>query len=219
MIDTVLFDLDGTLIDSLPDIASAMNAALSELGYPTHDLDAYRTFVGRGADHLVMRAAPEEAVIPEQFRYIKDLYMRRYGERCTDQTHPYSGVTAGLKRLRDAGLKMAVVSNKPDAHTKTVTARYFGYDLFDLVVGSEAGYPRKPDPALPLHIIKSLGSVPERAAFVGDTKIDLDTSKACGTLFIGCAWGFHGRATLEAAGAERVAETFDEIEAMINALR
>lgn len=215
MKDAVLFDLDGTLIDSLPDIAAAMNAALAELGYPTHPLEAYKGFVGWGADRLVRAAAPERAIEPSQFQTIKRLYMSKYGAHCTERTAPYPGVMAGLRALRERGMKLCVVSNKPDPHTKLVTSHYFGYDIFELAAGSEAGYPRKPDPELPLALLASIGSAPERAVFVGDTRIDLDTARNARIDFVGVAWGFQGRAVLEDAGASRVADDISQMTEMI----
>lgn len=218
LIDTILFDLDGTLIDTLDDIADAANFALASFGYPTHETARYRDFVGRGVDRLIMSIAPEWAMAPEQFRSLKGCYLERYASHMADKSRPYDGAIDALRELRAMGLALCVISNKPDDDAKAAVSRFFGYDMFDLTAGGSEGTPLKPDPTLALRLVASVESSPERAVLVGDTHIDIETAKNAGMASIGAAWGFRGRAELEAAGATAVIDEWQELADAVRTL-
>lgn len=218
MKDAILFDLDGTLLNTIDDIADSMNWALARLGWPTHTVDEYKRFVGDGVDKLVLRAAPEEAVQPGRLAAIKSLYNDRYSSHSADRTRPYDGALDAVRELRAMGLSLCVISNKPDDQTKDVIANWFGYDAFDLVAGGGAGFPLKPDPTLALHLLKNIGTTPERALFVGDMHVDIETGVNAGIDVIGASWGFRGRDELIAAGAKYVAASFPELVELVRGL-
>ena len=198
-IKAVLFDLDGTLLDTLSDIADSANYALGHFGYPSHPLDAYRYFVGNGVDNLVKRIVPEAARVAENLESVKRIYIERYGEHSLDKTRPYDGVPEMFSELKGMPLKLAVVSNKPEADSKFTVSRMFAPDMFDVVAGGRSGVPLKPDPAIVLNILGGFGVSPDEAVMVGDTAVDLATAKNAGCKSVGVKWGFRPE---EASGAE-----------------
>ena len=198
----VIFDLDGTLADSLGDIGGSMNEALAARGLPGHALEAYRDFVGEGIEVLARRAAP--ALPEQQLQSLVDAYRRRYAERMYLHTRPYDGIEAMLDQLVAARIPMAVLSNKRDDFTVELVRRMFGRWTFVEVRGERSGVPRKPDPTAALQLAKALSVQPARCAFVGDTGIDIKTGVAAGMVSIGVLWGFRGKDELLAAGAGRL---------------
>jgi len=195
----VIFDLDGTLIDSLADIAAAMNHSLRAVGMPEHVLDEYRDLVGEGARHLAERALPVgrgDLVEP-----VLDAYRSYYRDHAVDATRPYPGI---LELLAEVRVPMAVVSNKPDAATRQVVAAMFPQASFRWVAGQRAGVPLKPDPHPALEACERMGVAPAGCVFVGDTRIDVATARAAGMTPIGVSWGFRGPDELRAAGAQVV---------------
>lgn len=207
----MLFDLDGTLLDTLDDIADAANWALAQCGMPTRPRDDYRMLTGRGPARMLRDAAPDDMLTPTNFEGLKRLYLDRYAQRSRDKTRPYPGAEDALRSLRRDGAATCVISNKPDDEVKDLVSHFFGYDLFDLVAGSSDRYPNKPDPTLALSLIDSTGASPSDAVLVGDTPIDLATAAAAGIDFIGAAWGFRGEKVLRDAGASVVASSFIEL--------
>jgi phosphoglycolate phosphatase len=197
-----LFDLDGTLADTLTDIAGAMNDALAALGLPGHDLDAYRRFVGEGVEQLVRRALPGDR--PELQPALSERYLARYADVLLDHSAPYPGVPELLDELGRRGVALAVLSNKPDAATRRMVTALFGPARFAAVTGRRPDVPRKPDPAAALALAARLGVPPGDCAFVGDTAIDMKTAHAAGMLPVGVAWGFRPE-ELVPAGASFVA--------------
>lgn len=194
-----VFDLDGTLVDSLEDLAVAMNEVLREAGRAEHPIDAYRGFIGWGAADLVRRAAPDgdhDALLAE--------FRQRYHGRGLDHaSHPYDGIPELLRTLVERRVPLAVLSNKPHAATVAVVARFFPDVPFIAVVGAREGVPHKPDPTSALEIVEALGVDAASCVFVGDTEVDMQTARNAGMTPIGVAWGFRAE-TLAAAGAERV---------------
>lgn len=213
-IRAVVFDLDGTLVDSLPDIGGSMNQVLCDLGLPTHPLAAYRRFVGEGVGRLVEQALPpgasahREAAI-EAFRSV-------YGARLTAESVVYPGIHELLAGL---GLPLAVCSNKPHALTLRVVRELLGEVDFVCVEGERAPRPRKPDPAMALDVAAALNLPPAELAFVGDTLTDMQTAVAAGMRPLGVLWGFRDRAELVAHGAEATFATTQELLAWIHARR
>lgn len=196
----VLFDLDGTLADTLADIAAALNAALGRHGLPPHDLPTVRGMIGDGARTLVTRAIRGEAEVEavlESFRtiYTADLIVA---------TAPYPGVPAALAALAGAGVPMAVVSNKPHAMTVRITGALFPDVPFGCVLGDLPERPRKPAPDMLLYAAARLGVAPERCVYVGDSPGDMEAARAAGMAPVGVAWGFRSAESLRAAGAAEV---------------
>lgn len=214
MKDTVIFDLDGTLLDTLEDIAFSMDRALSLSGLPTHGLEPYKIFVGNGVDKLVERALPDGAG-SDAFARVKADYLEWYCSHATDRTRPYDGAIDAVRALRGAGMAVCVLSNKPDADTRGVVDRFFGAGSFDVVRGAREGVPLKPSPEAALGILREVGSSADRAIFVGDTAVDMMTARAAGMTAIGAEWGFRTRGELIESGAERTAVTFAELTDVI----
>jgi len=183
-----IFDLDGTLADTLADIAAAMNHALAALELPTHDLAAYRRFVGEGVEQLTTRALPADR--QELRPALIERYIARYDDVLLDESRPYDGIPELLDALASRGVALAVLSNKPDPSTQRVVAGLFPAGRFAAVRGRRPDVPRKPDPHAALAVAAELGVAPADFAFVGDTAIDMKTAVAAGMLPVGAAWGF-----------------------------
>lgn len=215
MIRGVFFDLDGTLVNSLADIAAAVNGALEELGLPVFPEEDYRHKAGNGIRKLCQRALPAG-----REELLEDLiagYRRRYGENCRERTRPYAGAEELLEALREAGLKTAVITNKPADQTARVMT-LFRENAVDLVFGQHEPFPVKPDPRSFFHVAETLGLRPEEVVYCGDSDVDIFFAHNAGALGAGCLWGFRGRAELEAAGADLLADDPDELKTRLLAL-
>lgn len=200
----VIFDLDGTLADTIDDIAASINGSLAKRGFPTHDVPTIKLMVGNGFRSLVVAALPrecqEEALI-EEIRLEATAY---YAAHPLDRTLPYPGVPELLAGLADLGIPRAVLSNKPDELTRAVVDGLFPQAGFAAVRGETPAFPRKPEPASALDIAKILGALPGEILYVGDTNVDMRTAHNAGMRAIGAPWGFRGLAELVEAGAEAV---------------
>ncbi len=203
-----VWDLDGTLVDSLRDIAEAANGALELLGLPTRPVAHYRYLVGEGVPKLCSRLLGDAH--PEMFARLIELTRARYRARPLVHTRPYPGVPEALRRLRDAGWRLAVLSNKPHPLTVRVV-RAFWPDTFDRVQGYTAEALRKPDPTQLLRLCDVVGIEPARAVLVGDTPTDIETARRAGVRGIGITWGFRTREDLAAAGAGEIVDTPAEL--------
>jgi len=207
----ILFDLDGTLLDSLADIALCGNTALEISGLPTHTQEEYRGFIGNGADMLIRRM-----MTPEDFErcgaQVKSDYMTIYGDLCAQGCKPFPGILEMLRALRKAGAKTAVISNKPDFQTRLVWQSTFGEDL-DLAQGQTDGIPKKPDPAGPREVLRRLEG--ECAAYVGDSEVDMQTGKNSGFYTVGVTWGMKPRKLLLESGADCLADTVEELTGLL----
>lgn len=204
--DAVLFDLDGTLLDTIEDLADSMNAVLARRGHPGHSVDAYRYFVGAGVELLVKRALPPARRDAETIASGVAEMREEYGRRWHAKTRPYEGVPEMLVGLHDRGLPVAVLSNKPDDST-TAAVRYFFPDIpFADIRGAREGVPKKPDPAAALDLAEGLGVAAARVLYVGDTDIDMETAVAAGMEPAGALWGFRDEAELRDHGAAHLVE-------------
>jgi phosphoglycolate phosphatase len=204
-----LFDLDGTLLDSLEDLAVAMNHALATHGLPVHPVSAHRGFVGEGIRVFVARAVPRGR--EELHEAVLATYKAFYAEHMMDHTRPYPGMREVLARLQGEGVKLAVLSNKPDASTRRLVEALLPDVRFGAVYGERAGVPRKPDPTAALGIAAELGVEPGDCAFIGDTAVDMNTARAAGMYSVGVTWGFRDVEELQSNGARVLAHTSDEL--------
>lgn len=194
-----IFDLDGTLADTLADIATTMNRVLHELGLPTHPADSYKDFVGAG----VVVAA--ERALAREDRHLRDAVVERfkvaYWDHLVDTSRPYDGIPELLDALDARHVVLAVLSNKPHDPTHHIVRHLFGPDRFRVVYGQRQGVPKKPDPTVALEIAGLLDVPPDACVFVGDTLIDMETARQAGMLGVGVLWGFRPREELVAHGA------------------
>ena len=209
----VLFDLDGTLADSLADLANATNWALTQLGCPTHPVESYRYKVGDGARQLCARALPadKQALQDEVLRLMR----QRYDQHCFDLTTLYAGIPELISALGQRGLRLAVLSNKPDDFTKRMIAHYFRPSPFAIVRGQLPNVPLKPDPTAARQIAQALGIPPAHWLYLGDTNTDMRTARAAGMPAVGVLWGFRDRAELVESGAAHIVATPDEVLALL----
>jgi phosphoglycolate phosphatase len=198
----VLFDLDGTLLDTLQDLADSANEALARHGFPAHPRDAYRYFVGDGVAMLFLRALPPEGRRQDVIAHCSETFREVYGWRWNALTRPYDGILELLRRLTARQVALAVLSNKPDDFTRRCVAELLPGHAFAVVLGQRPEIPLKPDPTGALEIRERLGVPSERIAYVGDTATDMQTAMAAGMFRVGALWGFRTRAELLAGGAE-----------------
>ena len=198
----ILFDLDGTLLDTLADIASAMNAVLARFGFPTHQLEPYKYFVGDGVENLVKRTLPkdrlDERTIAECFAAAKEEYHNHWNQT----TKPYPGAVEMLSALDELDLKKVILSNKPDKFTKLTVTEFLGEFSFDIVRGVKDSVLPKPDPAAALQITKELNIPPSQFLYLGDTDTDMQTAVAAGMFGVGALWGFRTADELKQNGAK-----------------
>ncbi len=189
----VIFDFDGTLLDTLRDLAESVNSVLNRSGFPEHSLEAYRHFVGEGIEELARRVLPEghrdEATITKTLTDVREEYRQRW----PNHTRPYEGIPELLDALTARRVKMAIVTNKPDDSTRTMAARLLPRWKFDVIVGATTDLPRKPDPKGALEAARRLRLSPEAILYVGDSDIDMKTANAAGMYAVGVLWGFRTR--------------------------
>ena len=209
----VLFDLDGTLLDTLDDMADALNRTMDRFGLPHRTREEVRAFVGNGARRLIELATGAEG---ETLERILDDYKADYDVNFLVKTAPYPGVLELMETLRGQGRKVGVVSNKPDSTVKGLSDALFR-ERADIAVGEKAGIRRKPAPDTVLSAMEALGVRPEETVYVGDSEVDIETARAAGVPCISVTWGFRDKPELEAAGAERFAENCAELLGMLTA--
>ena len=209
--ELAVFDLDGTLLHTIGDLAVACNAALALRGLPQHSYDEYCGFVGSGIMRLVERALPEPLRSPENVALMRADFVRYYTAHIDVYTKPYDGIPELLAELAQRGVRLAVASNKFQAGTERLIARFFPDIPFGPVLGQREGVPLKPDPAAVVEILAATGAARERTVFVGDSGIDILTAKAAGVRSIGVSWGFRPRAELEQAGADHIVDRAGEL--------
>lgn len=208
---TVLFDMDGTLLDSLSDMHDAVNHILAENGWAARSREEIRAFVGNGARKLMERAIPE-TLAPQRFEEVLADYKDWYQAHNCVKTQPYPGISHVLAELEARGVKTAVVSNKPDATTKALAEKFFpGMPA----LGQRDGVDPKPSPALVAQALSALGVRPENAVYVGDSEVDVATARNAELPLIAVSWGFRGREKLETAGAEHIADTAPQLLKML----
>ena len=202
MIKAVLFDLDGTLVNSIYDIGSAMNVALESLGQPTFPIEQYYKMVGNGMKKLCQRALAEDR--QQLLEELLQRYQTRYLAHCCDDTVVYEGVPQLLNALHDRGYKLAVITNKPADQAKRVMDTLLPGAPLDVVWGQQPPFAVKPDPAVYYHVCDLLGVQAEETLYCGDSDVDMLFAKNAGAKGAGCLWGFRDEAELKAAGADHL---------------
>lgn len=212
-ISTVVFDLDGTLLDSLQDLADSTNHVLAQFGYPVHTLDDIRRFVGNGVRVLMERAVPDN-LTPSEFETVFSEFKAYYVDHCMDKTKPYPGINELLEKLKANHYKVAIVSNKLQGGVDELYARFFK-DLVQVAVGECPEVKRKPNPDMVNKALEKLGSTADEAVYVGDSDVDLATARNSGLPCISVLWGFRDRDFLIQNGATHLVSNPDEIVSLL----
>ena len=209
MYRAVLFDMDGTVLNTLGDLAAAMNYSLRHFNMPEREEQELKTFLGKGPAHFV-RCSVAEGSSPELCRQVQDFYEEYYDSHCQIKTAPYPGILELMSRLKGRGVKLAVISNKQEPAVKLLAQRHFP-GLLELAVGTGPSIPCKPDPSAVLSAMERMGVSAKESLYVGDMDVDLNTAKNAGIDCVGVAWGFMGREKLLNLGAARVADSAEEL--------
>lgn len=202
----VFFDMDGTVLDTLQDLTDAVNHTLRQYGYPEISRVQCAANLGNGARVLLTRSAPAEADIDEMLKS----YMPYYNAHCLDKTVPFEGIPELMHALKDRNVRMAIISNKPDAATRELAAQFFG-DLLDFAVGESEAVKKKPDPSLVNAAIREFGAEREDCVYIGDTEVDIKTAKNACIDCIAVTWGFRTEQELIDSGATVLAKNADEL--------
>lgn len=212
MYKACIFDLDGTLTNTLESLTYSVNATLDELGLEHISSDQCRRFVGDGAKKLVERALAASG--DPQMKKLDEAvatYKRIFSKNCTYLVQPYDGIVNMIQELKDKGMKIAVFSNKPHLQTVDVVETVFGKGIFDHIQGQVDGFPRKPDPKGLIEILREFKATPDEAIYIGDSEVDMKTGKAAQMLTIGVNWGFRSKQLLENAGADATIDEAGEL--------
>ena len=215
-IKAVIWDLDGTLLNTLDDLAASVNAALAMNGMPLRSTEEVRAFVGNGIRNLMMRAVPDGEANPAFDKALED-FTRHYGAHSRDRTRPYDGILEMLDKLSAAGVKHAIVSNKIDFAVKALSRAYFG-ERMCAAIGDDPSRARKPAPDSVFAAMREMGVTAQETVYVGDSDVDVLTARNAGVPCVAVLWGFRDEACLRAAGAERLARTPDELWEIIERL-
>ena len=213
MYKAVLFDMDGTVLDTVGDLTDAINISLEKFGFPVRSQEEVKSFLGKGPAHFVNCAVPEgtDAATKQQ---VLAFYEPYYDSHCQIRTAPYPGIMDLLKTLKARGIRLAVISNKQEPAVKALAARHFG-DLLALAVGTSDSIPCKPNPAAVLSAMGELGVEKSETLYVGDMDVDLNTARNAGIACACVSWGFLGRKKLESLGAEHIVDSTEELLAFI----
>ena len=203
----VLFDLDGTLLDTLDDLADSANRVLAEMQMPQHPVDAYRYFVGDGMMTLLQRIVPEEKRDNKTLGKVAEAFRHDYGNNWAVKSRPYEGISHMLSELKARGLQLAILSNKPQDFTQLCVGKLLAGFLFNPVLGQREGVPKKPDPSGALEVAELLNIPPEDFLYLGDTSIDMLTAKSAGMCAVGALWGFRTKDELRKSGADYMVQS------------
>jgi len=204
-IKALIFDLDGTLVNSLSDLANSVNFALSKLGLPTHPISTYKPRIGNGAILLIARSLPKDKL--HLADHALAIQQERYAHHYDDESTLYKDIDKLITKLCQIKIPMAVLSNKPDGHTRTIVDSMFPENTFKIIRGHLPTMPLKPDATSSLSIAEEFNIAPEQIAFIGDTQVDIETAKQAGMHPVGVTWGFRSKEDLIEAGAKTIIET------------
>lgn len=207
----IIFDLDGTLLDTVADLAVSTNYALSKFNFPTHELSAYKSFIGNGINNLFERVLPIGEKTADNIWEIRKHFLEYYGAHSAELTVPYPGISELLKKLQSAGFKLAVASNKYQQGTETLIQRFFPEIEFIAVFGQREGIPVKPDPTIVLDIITIAKVSASEVLYIGDSGVDMQTANNSGVDAVGVTWGFRPKAELEAFRPKYIIDKAEEI--------
>lgn len=208
----VIFDLDGTVLNTIADLANSTNYALKVLGYPIHEPDKYNFMVGNGINKLFERALPDGEKTEENVLRVRQKFVPYYDQHNADKSRPYPGVTELLETLQTAGMQLAVASNKYQAATEKLIAHYFPNIKFTAVFGQREGIPVKPDPIIVKEILQIAKVQEEETLYVGDSGVDMQTAINAGVTSCGVTWGFRPRTELESFHPDRIVDNAEEIK-------
>lgn len=208
----VIFDLDGTLLNTIADLANSTNYALKVLGYPIHEPDKYNFMVGNGINKLFERALPDGEKTEENVLRIRQEFVPYYDQHNADKSRPYPGVTELLETLQTAGMQLAVASNKYQAATEKLIAHYFPNIKFTAVFGQRESIPVKPDPIIVKEILQIAKVQEEETLYVGDSGVDMQTAINAGVTSCGVTWGFRPRTELESFHPDHIVDNAEEIK-------
>ncbi len=215
MIKAIIFDLDGTLCDTMNDLRTAMNAMLVKLGYKTRSRSDLIKFINNGAREFVRRSLPKDV---QKVEFIVDsalgVYETEYAKCYCEKTKAFDGIKPLIADLKSQGYKIAVLSNKQNDFVKNIIEKVFGKGVFNVVMG-QSNMPTKPDPTSALYVAKQLGAKADKCVFVGDSDVDMLTAKNAQMKSIGCAWGYRDKEVLVEAGATKIAENPEQISEFI----
>lgn len=211
MIKLIIFDLDGTLLNTIADLANSTNYALYQHHFPTHPTDDYRFFVGNGINKLFERALPEGAKTTAHIALIRQTFLSHYSQHGTEYSTPYTGIPELLRQLQEEGFLLAVASNKYHEGTQKLVAQFFPEIHFIEVLGQREGITPKPDPTIVLEILESAGVSAEETLYVGDSGVDMQTALNARVTACGVTWGFRPRAELEELAPRFIVDSPDEI--------
>lgn len=209
----VVFDLDGTLLDTLEDLQGSVNYAMRLCGFPEHSLEEIGSFVGNGIQRLLELSIPEGEKNP-QFDRAFAAFKEDYSVHCNDKTKPYDGILPFIKKLKENKIKMAVVSNKADFGVKRLREIYFKH-MITVAIGQKENVRKKPAPDMVLEALKALKAKKETAVYIGDSEVDLATARNTGLPCISVTWGFRKREFLEKQGAECLVSSVEELEKIL----
>ena len=215
MIKAVLFDLDGTLVNSLADLANAVNFALAAFGFKPHEIEEFKYFVGDGIPMMIKRALPENNRDFDTVEKVKKVFFERYSAHFSDNTVVYDGVRELLSALKQGGIKIAVVTNKAQEMADKVVFGACG-DVFDIVFGKREGIPSKPDPAAAIMVMEKLGVKPNECIFIGDSGVDVLTGVNSGAVPVGELWGYREEEELLNGGAKYIIKKPEELLCIID---
>ena len=218
MIQAAIFDLDGTLFDTKPDLFPAFNAAVEKFGYPPCTEERFGHVIGAGHVESLVRILPPDFHDDEKLQKMADLFVDLYNHHFADHTYPYPGMHEALLELHQKGIRLAVLSNKLGSQSKELCRIRLGDIPFFAICGSGEGYPMKPDPAYLHAILQSMQVNPENAVFIGDSDVDIFTAQNGGLKSIGCCWGYRGEEELRSAGADRLADSASQLPEIIASL-
>ena len=213
MFKAVIFDLDGTLLNTIDDLADAGNYALRDQGFPTHPVEKYKYFVGNGIPKLIERIVPKGSG-NETIEKTHSIFSAYYEAHMRDKTAPYAGITEMLDRLAEKGIKLGVVTNKAHKFAKEIVESYFG-SRFDKVFGERTGFPKKPDPINVNKMIEEWGLDKSEVLYAGDSNVDMETAKNAGVKSCGVLWGFRTKEELVESGAVYLAADSEEFYGIV----